>query len=182
MLFECLDLRFGVGHVFFLQVRCRQIGDTKGNAGITGLTKAKRHQTVTEDHCVLLPAVTIDMVDHVTDLLLCHQLVDKIEGTVRVVRQQVGQLCPARCCLDHPCHTRAIFIARCDPCLDLGMQADRPVAERQQNFLHIGKGHALALFIVTFQRHVIQAKDDILRRHDDRLAICRAEDVVRRHH
>ena len=182
LLLEGLHLGFGLVDVFFLQVGGRQVGDTERDAGVTGLAETKRHQPVTEDDRVLLAAVTVDVVDHVTDLLLGHQLVDQVEGTVRVVGQQVGKLRAARCRLDHPAHTLAILVTGGDPCLDLGVQADGPVAERQQDFLCVGKDHALALLVLALERHVVQAENDVLRRHDDRLAVGRAEDVVGRHH
>ena len=182
LLFEGLHLGFGLVDILLLQVGSRQIGDTERDAGVTGLTETKRHQAVTEDDRVLLTTVTVHVVDHVTDLLLGHQLVDQIEGTVRVVRQQVGKLRTARCRLDHTAHTIAILVTGGDPCLDLGMQTDGPVAKRQQDFLGVAKDHALALLVLTLERHVIQAENDVLRRHDDRLAVGRAEDVVGRHH
>ena len=49
-------------------------------------------------------------------------------------------------------------------------------------FFDIGKAHALAFRIDAFARHVIEAEYHVLRRHDNRLAVGRREDVVRAHH
>jgi hypothetical protein len=47
---------------------------------------------------------------------------------------------------------------------------------------HVGEGHALADLALALHREVVDAEHDVLRRHDDRLAVGRAEDVVGRHH
>src|SRR3546814_6210256 len=46
----------------------------------------------------------------------------------------------------------------------------------------VAEHHALALFARALHRQVIEAEDDVLGRHDDRLAVGGAEDVVGRHH
>ena len=123
------------------------------------------------------------MIDHVTDLFFGHQLVYQLKRTGRIVRQQISQLCTTRGCFDHLHNTRSIFaVARWDTGFYLGMQAYRAIAKRKQDFLNIREHHALALFIVAFHRHVIKAKNDILRRHNDWLTVCRAQNVVCRHH
>jgi len=50
------------------------------------------------------------------------------------------------------------------------------------NFRNAGEGHALTLGIDSLPRHIVQTENNILRRYDDRLAICRGQDVVGRHH
>ena len=126
--------------------------------------------------------MAIDVIDHITDFLFCHQLVDQLKRTIWIVRKQISKLRPARSRINNGIDTRTGFIARWDTRFHLGMQADGPIAKRQQNFLHISKDHSLALLSIAFERHVIETQNDILRRHDDWLAICRAEDVVGRHH
>ena len=54
--------------------------------------------------------------------------------------------------------------------------------ERPTCFVEVGQQHALTLRIDALTGQVIQAKYDILRRHDDRIAVCRRQDVVGRHH
>ena len=50
------------------------------------------------------------------------------------------------------------------------------------HFCSVREYHVLALGIHTRTGHVIQAQDNVLRRHDDRLAAGRGQDVVSRHH
>ena len=50
------------------------------------------------------------------------------------------------------------------------------------HFGDVGERHALALRVLQRAGHVVQAEHDVLRRHDDRLAVRRRQDVVGRHH
>ena len=126
--------------------------------------------------------MAIDVIDHVTHFFLGHQLVDQFKRTGRIIWQQISKLGTTRCCFNNRQHALTTGITGWHTCLYLGMQADRAIAQCQQDFLDVGKGHAFALFTVTDHRHVIKAKDDILRWHNDRLAVGRAEDVICRHH
>ena len=126
--------------------------------------------------------MAIDVIDYITDFLFRHQFVDQLKRTIWIVGKQIGKLCPAWRCFHHGMDTRTGFITRRNARLNLGMQTDRPVAKRQQDFLHITKDHSLPLLTITLERHVIETENDILRRHDDRLSVCRAENVVGRHH
>ena len=65
---------------------------------------------------------------------------------------------------------------------DLGVQRQRAAIEPMLDLAHVGEGHAFALRARLFHRDVVEAEDDVLRRHDDRLAVRGREDVVRRHH
>ena len=50
------------------------------------------------------------------------------------------------------------------------------------NLVGVGKDHAFALHALALHRDVIEAKDHVLRRHDDRRAVGGRQNVVRRHH
>ena len=50
------------------------------------------------------------------------------------------------------------------------------------DFTGIEESHALALLVFAFHGQIIKTQHDILRRHDDWLAVGRAEDVIGRHH
>ena len=49
-------------------------------------------------------------------------------------------------------------------------------------FGHVAEDLALAGQAFAHDRHVVEAEHDVLRRHDDRLAVRRMQDVVGRHH
>ena len=46
----------------------------------------------------------------------------------------------------------------------------------------VGEQRAFARLAVALERDVVDAEHDVLRRHDDRLAVRRRQDVVGRHH
>ena len=62
------------------------------------------------------------------------------------------------------------------------MQRRRAGAVCTQHFRRIGERHAFAFRIHAIARHVVETEHDVLRRHDDRLAGRRRQNVVRRHH
>ena len=61
---------------------------------------------------------------------------------------------------------------------DLGLKADRTGIQRLLDFAGIAEHHALALLVLAHHGHVIQTQHDILRRNDNRLAVCWRQDVV----
>ena len=69
-----------------------------------------------------------------------------------------------------------------DAHLDLGVQLDDAVVVGALDLGDVGERHALALLVLERAGHVVQAEHDVLRRHDDRLAVGRRQDVVGRHH
>ena len=79
------------------------------------------------------------------------------------------------------CRLSSISTSR-DAHLDLGVQLDDAVVVRAMDFGDVRERHALALHVLERARHVVQAEHDVLRRHDDRLAVRRRQDVVGRHH
>ena len=71
---------------------------------------------------------------------------------------------------------------RCESAFDLGVQADRLGFEGVKHLIDRAEHHAFAGFAVAHHRQVIETQHDVLRRHDDRLAVRRMQNVVRRHH
>ena len=53
---------------------------------------------------------------------------------------------------------------------------------RPMHFLNVGEEHTFALGIHALARHVVKTEHHVLRRNDDRVAVRRRQDVVRRHH
>ena len=66
--------------------------------------------------------------------------------------------------------------------LDLGMQRHRVREERVLDLADVVEHHALARLLLALLAQVIETKHDVLRRHDDRLAVGGRQDVVGRHH
>ena len=65
---------------------------------------------------------------------------------------------------------------------DLCLKINHLCFVRPTSFIDISEYHALALTIDLGTGHVIQAKDNILRWHDDRIAISRRQNIIRCHH
>ena len=152
------------------------------DASLRCLTETKGHHTVTEDNRVLLTARAVDGVDHPADFLLGHQAVGGVERHLGVLRQKIGkQVTTGRRVVQFR-NRVALCIHRSVATLDLGMQRDDARIQRSLNLTGRTEHHALAGLIVGFNRQVVEAKNHILRRHDDRLTIGRMQDVVRRHH
>jgi hypothetical protein len=122
------------------------------------------------------------MVDQVADLLLAEELVDQLEIDRRMARQDFRQQHAAGRRLDAPDDRFAAFIDGFVAGLDLRVQRHRLGGQRLLDLADADEGHALARFAVALHRDVVEAEHDVLRRHDDRLAVGRAEDVVGGHH
>ena len=126
--------------------------------------------------------MAIDGIDDVRDLLLRENAIHEIERHGRVAGQYLGQDHAARRGF-HPGGDR--LTVGIDPLVtarDLCVDRNRVGIERLPNFPDTGEIQALATLAVTFHGDVIEPKNDVLRRHDDRLAVRGGEDVVGRHH
>ncbi len=62
------------------------------------------------------------------------------------------------------------------------MQIDGAILVSTMHLGNVREDHAGAVCIRVLSGHVVQTEDDVLRRHDDRLAVRGRQDVVRRHH
>ena len=130
--------------------------------------------------------MAVDEVDHVGDELLGERAVDDAEGQHRVDRQQRRDHHPARR-RGQPLHEGATLgINRLAAGGDLGVHRQRAALQRLFDLTHIAdarRGRIIGGAVIRrLQREVVNAKHNVLARHDDRLAVCRAEDVVGRHH
>ena len=50
------------------------------------------------------------------------------------------------------------------------------------HFVGVGKNHALTQRVDALSSHVVQAQNNVLRGHNDRLARCWRQNIVSRHH
>ena len=62
------------------------------------------------------------------------------------------------------------------------MQRHDLVFERVMQFAEVGESHAFARLVLVHDRQIVEAENHVLRRNDDRRAVCRMQDVVGRHH
>ena len=62
------------------------------------------------------------------------------------------------------------------------MQVNFTSRQRLFNFVDRSEGHAFTFHAVALDRGVVQTQDHILRRNDDRRAVCRRQNVVGGHH
>src|SRR5665213_2619908 len=182
LLLVFLDLVGGRGDQLFLRRRDDQIVLAERDAGLARLIEAEGHQPDAENDRLLLTAMAIDLIEEVGDLLLGQQAVHQIEPDLNRLRQDFRQQHAAGRGDDPLDHGLALGIDAAHARGDAGMQGHRAGFQRLLDLAERGEGHALALFAVALHRDVIEAKHDILRRHDDRLAIGRRQDVVGRHH
>ena len=166
-------------------------------------------QAVGENNRRLVAGAAIDDVDQVAELLLLHRLVELGEGNLGrhdfveqhatdgggdalVTRQCRGGgrsgcgalLLGARLAVGLGLGLRVIPVAsvRRHADGDLRVQIDLFVIVRDSHFLGVGEDLALAARQRLLARHVVKAEHDVLRRHDDRLAVSGRQDVVGRHH
>ena len=182
LLLVLLDLLLHLGDETVLGLGDDQIVLAERDAGLARLLEPEAHQPVAEDHGLLLAAEAVDVIDQVADLLLAEHLVDQLEIDRRVARQDLRQQHAARRRLDAPDDRAALLIDGAEARLDPGVQRHRLRGERLLDLADIGEGHALAGLAVALHRDVVEAEHDVLRRHDDRLAVGRRQDVVGRHH
>ena len=152
------------------------------DAGLARLLEADRHQPVAEDDRLLLAAMAIDLVDDVADLLLGEEPVHDVEGYVGIVRQDVREHHPAGRRLDTHHPEFAVLVVGLDPRGDPRLERDAPGLERMLDLAHVGERHAFAGLARALEGDVVEAEDDVLRGHDDRLAVRGRQYVVGRHH
>ncbi len=152
------------------------------DAGLARLAEAEAHDSVGKQHRLLLAAVAINLIDDVADLLLTQQAVHQLERDLRIARQMLGNHHAAGRRLHAADDRLVVLIHRVIARLDLGVQRHAAGEERVLDLADVVERHAFAGLFVALLAEVIEPEHDILRRHDDRLAVRRAEDVVGGHH
>ena len=172
----------GLSDQNLLALRNNNIVLTKGNAGLGRFLKAQAHDLVGKDDRRLLTAVAIDRIDQIADFLLGQGLFNQAVTNIDVLRQECGQLHAARRSIDHLAGDLAVRGHFAKARLDLGVQGNNPSIQGRLDLTQISKQLALARFVFLGQGQVIEAQNNILRRHNDRATIGGREDVVGRHH
>ena len=183
--FDLLDLFAGSVEDVCLLGRHLHIAGSERNTGTGGQLEAVLHQLVGEDHGFLQAAATERFVDQLGDFFLLQRLVDGLKG--QALRQNLRQQCtPSGRGVPvgdfFPAFTRCLGLPLADTHRDLGVQIEFFQRNGALYFSHIGQNHAFALGIDALTGGVIQTQHDILRRHDNRLAVGRRQNVVRGQH
>src|SRR5579859_1415880 len=96
----------------------------------------------------------------------------------RVVREERRNLHPSRRSLDDLADQIAVSVHLRMPRPDLGVKRHHACIQSLVDLGEVGEGLALTWLAVTQQRQIVETQHDILRRHDDRTAIGRRQDVV----
>ena len=172
----------GLLHDGVLGLRDHHVVLAERDAGAAGIDEPKSHDPVAEDDRLLLTAVAIHHVDHVGDVLLGQQPVHELERNQGATRQQLAEQHAAGRRVVDLRHGLALGIDRDEAAFDLGVQGDDLGLERVMDLGHVAEQHPLARLLVHGDRQIIKTEHDILRRHDDRRAVGRVQDVVGRHH
>ena len=155
---------------------------TERNTRFTGLGKTEPHDLVTEDDRRFLTAQAINLIDQITDVLLGHQTIYKLRSDAFHARQDIRDFEAAWRCIDHRCVRITLGINALIASLDLGVQCHDFIVERMVQLIHSRDQQSLTWLTFFIEREIVKAKNDILRRNDNRLTIRGRQDVVRRHH
>ena len=182
LLLEVLRQRTGGVDDLPLGVRNDHVVLAERNAGLERVVEAERHDAVAEDHRLLLTAVTVDLVDDAGNFALGHQLVDDVVRNLRRARQQVAEHDAAGGGLDPATRDLAGLVHSVPAIPDLGVEVDDLRMQGMLKFGHLAEDLALAGQAFAHDGDVIETEHDVLRRHDDRLAVRGMQDVVGRHH
>src|SRR6185503_2407466 len=135
----------------------------------------------------LLAGLAIHQVDQLRELLLAHDLVDRLERDL--ARADVAQQRAA----DRGRHQLgAVTVGLAHAQLDRGLEVDLAVVVRHADLGDRAVDAARRLAVLALPelapgeralaREVIEPQHDVLRRHDDRLAVGGRQDVVGAHH
>ena len=143
------------------------------------------HQLVGEHDGLLQTEHAVAGVDQARDVLLGQLGVDQRRTAGRPAGSRTAARGRPWCRRSTSCFVRSPsspIVALLEAHLDLGVQVDDAVLVGAMHLGDVGEHHALALRVHALAGHVVQAEHDVLRRHDDRLAVGGRQDVVRRHH
>ncbi len=184
LLLDFQDLGLGLVQDALLLKRDGHVVDADRHTRTRGVGKAGVHQLVGEHDGVLQPQHAVAGVDQAADVLLGQ--LDVGQCVRQALRQDFLQQCTADGRVDDRRLAAAFAVfpghRLGDADLDLGVQLHDAVVIGALDLGDVGEGHALALLADQLAGHVVQAQHDVLRRHDDRLAVGGRQDVVGRHH
>ena len=159
-----------------------QIVLAEGDAGPASVAEPESHDAVGEEDRLLLPAVAVNDVDDLGDLLLGQQTVQQRKRHGPVPRQNLRQQHAPRRGRHHLGHHFAGAVHGRNARPNLGVQRDRADLEGVMDLAQVGEHHAFADLALALGGEIVKAEHDVLGGHDDRLAAGRRENVVGGHH
>ena len=146
----------------FLAFRHDHVVLAERNSCQTRMTKAQFHKLIGKNHCILLTAMTIDLINDLANLFLGKQPVDQIKWYVGVMGKNIRNHHPASSGFHQPSHRLAILVHGVVTCPDLRMQGNCPCFQGQLNLSHIGESHSFAGATCDLRCQKINAQNDIL--------------------
>ena len=139
LLLELLGERAGLLDDLPLRGRHHHVVLAERDAGLERVVEAERHDPVAEDHRLLLAAVAVDLVDHVGDLPLGHELVHGLVGDLRALGQDIAQHDAARRRVEPAPRGLALLVEAVPAVFDLGVQVDRLGVQGMLDLGHVAE-------------------------------------------
>ena len=167
-----------------LLCRDQHVVDADRNTGAGGDRKSGLHKLIGENHRFAQSAAAERCVDELGNLLFLERFVDQLEG--QAYRQDLRE---QRAADRGPVADKSfdLFSAGtefgfADAHRHPRMQLDLPGVVRARHFGHVGEHHGFAPGVDALARRVVKPQHDVLRGHDDRVAVRGRKDVVRGEH
>ncbi len=182
LLFKVLHLIARLIDQFPLVVGNDHVVFAERDARLERFDKTQAHDLVAEDDRLFLTAIAVDRVDDGLHVALTQQAVDQFKRRLCIQRQKLTKPHAAGCRFTQLPDFAAFLVNLLDAAFDLGMQVHFARVERVLNLFGRGKDHAFTFHAVPRDGHIVQTKDHILRGNNDRCAVGRRQNVVRRHH
>ena len=160
--------------------RHQHVINANRNAGAGCISKTGIHQLIRHDNGVTQPALTEAGVDQLGNFLFLQSFIDQRKR--QTGRQHFGQQRTTDCRV--MAHQFFYELAICilmelyQTHNYLGLQCHFTRLIGARNFGNIGEHRTFALGADIFSGHVVQTQHDILRRNNNRLAVCGGEHVV----
>ena len=168
LVFDFLHFVFRGLQDFRFRRRHDHIDDADGGAGVGRIAIAGVHQLVGEDDGFFLTNLAVALVNQVRNRLFVHRTVNEVKR--QAFRQDLRQQRAANGGLNAAEIFDAAF-KEVQTHFNFRLQVYFACLIGTLHFLDVRKAHALAFRVDALACHVIEAKDNVLRRHDNRLAV-----------
>ena len=184
LVFNFFHFGIGFGKQFRFFFRDFHVVHANGNAAFGRQGKTHVHQMVGENHRIAQTAQAERCVNQLRNHFLFQRFVNvaKRQAFGQDFAQQRAPNSGVVAVDDGFVFALVIFHPLFQAHGDFGAQFHLFGVISAVHFFHIGKQGALAQAVDFVAGHVIQAQHDVLRRHDNRLAVGRREHIVRSQH
>ena len=185
--FDVADLFTGLGHDVLLDGRDVHVGDRDGQPRHGGEVVAHLLELIEQDDRAIMAELLVAALDDLGELLLALRRVDVAQllrdDLVEEDAADGGMILPRGDV--EPLGMLAVAVGLGDggqaADLDAGVQVDLAIGVSGDDLGAVGEDHAFPLLAELVLGQVMQTKDHVVRRHRDRLAGGRGEDVVGSH-